>query len=192
MTYNRSAIMRRAWEIIRKADVARHGLSLIKSRALSAAWREAKAEAKYAAARPVADLSTAERELVTLENQRTPMTADLRRMDALREIVAAERAARMAEKRDLIDSAKGRICAVTFTKKDGSERTMKVQPAKLKFHVKGDAASEPARRASATRAARHPHLLPVWDTEAKAPRSVNLATVSRIAVNGHIHEFHAV
>ena len=52
-----------------------------------------------------------------------------------------------------------------------------------------EAASEAAKRAVATRAERHPHLLPVWDAEAKAPRSVNLATVSRISVNGQVHSF---
>ena len=83
------------------------------------------------------------------------------------------------------------FAAVTFIKKDGSERTMQVQPATLKFHVKGDAASEAAQKAVETRALRHPHLLAVWDAEAKAARSVNLATITRIAVNGTVHEFRA-
>ena len=89
----------------------------------------------------------------------------------------------------LIASAGGRFCAVTFTKKDGSERVMRVQPAKLRHHVKGDAATDAGKRATATRAQRHPNLMPVWDAEKDAPRSVNLATVSRIAVNGQVHSF---
>ncbi len=92
-------------------------------------------------------------------------------------------------KRKLISSAKGRFCSVTFTKKDGSVRTMRVQPAKLQYHCKGEAAPESARRAAVTRAQRHPHLLPVWDSEKAAPRSVNLSTISRIAVNGAVHDF---
>ncbi|MEZ5913445.1 MAG: hypothetical protein R3D84_15495 [Paracoccaceae bacterium] len=78
---------------------------------------------------------------------------------------------------------------MTFTKADGTERAMKVQPAALKFHVKGDDASEAGRKAAATRAQRHPHLLPVWDAEKRAPRSVNLATIRRIAVGGTVHTF---
>ena len=80
---------------------------------------------------------------------------------------------------------------MTFTKKDGTERTMQVQPATLKHHVKGDAATDAGKRAVATRKANNPNLLPVWDAKAKAPRSINLATVSRIAVNGTVHNYAA-
>ena len=97
----------------------------------------------------------------------------------------------LAQKRDLIASAGGRFCGVTFTKKDGTERRMQVQPAALDLRVKGDTASERAKRATLTREARHPHLLPVWDVRARAPRSINLATVSRIAVDGQVHRFSA-
>ncbi len=94
-------------------------------------------------------------------------------------------------RRDLIASAGGRFCAVTFRKKDGSERRMQVQPAALRPRLKGEAASDAARRAAFTRQERHPHLLPVWDVRARAPRSINLATVSRIAVDGRVHRFPA-
>lgn len=97
----------------------------------------------------------------------------------------------LARKRDLIAAAGGRFCGVTFTKKDGSLRRMQVQPAALRPRLKGAAASEPARRAALTREARHPHLLPVWDLRARAPRCINLATVSRIAVDGQVHRFAA-
>ena len=80
-------------------------------------------------------------------------------------------------------------CRRIFTKADGTERTMCIQPASLKFHVKGDRASQSARTAARTRAIRHPHLMPVWDADRAAPRSVNLATVSRIAVDGHVHHY---
>jgi hypothetical protein len=97
----------------------------------------------------------------------------------------------VAAKRDLIASAGGRFCAVTFTKKDGTERRMQVQPAALRSRLKGEAASPAARRATLTREERHPHLLPVWDIRARAPRSINLRTVSRIAVDGQVHRFAA-
>jgi ribosomal protein S12 methylthiotransferase accessory factor YcaO len=97
----------------------------------------------------------------------------------------------LAAKRALLEAAGGRFCAVTFRKKDGTERRMQVQPATLRTRLRGDAASEAARRATRTREARHPHLLPVWDVRARAPRSINLATVSRIAVDGQVHRFAA-
>jgi hypothetical protein len=97
----------------------------------------------------------------------------------------------LARKRDLIASAGGRFCGITFTKKDGTERRMQVQPAALRLREKGEAASAPARRATLTRQERHPHLLPVWDVRARAPRSINLRTVSRIAVDGRVHRFAA-
>ncbi len=97
----------------------------------------------------------------------------------------------LAQKRDLIASAGGRFCGVTFAKKDGSERRMQVQPAALRLRQKGDAASDRAQRATHTRQERHPHLLPVWDVRARAPRSINLRTVSRIAVDGRVHHFAA-
>lgn len=92
-------------------------------------------------------------------------------------------------RRDLIAAAGGRFCAVTFRRKDGTVRRMQVQPAALAHRVKGPLASEPARRAAVTRALRHPHLLPVWDVRARAPRSIDLRTVSRIAVDGQVHRF---
>jgi hypothetical protein len=97
----------------------------------------------------------------------------------------------LTAKRDLIASAGGRFCAVTFTKKDGSLRKMQVQPAALRLRVKGETAGEAARQAALTRQERHPHLLPVWDIRARAPRSINLRTVSRIAVDGEVHRFAA-
>lgn len=78
---------------------------------------------------------------------------------------------------------------VNFTKKDGTERTMKVQPAALKFRVKGQAASEAAQKAVVSRAANDPNLLNVWDVERAGPRSINLDTVSRIAAGGEVHFF---
>ena len=91
--------------------------------------------------------------------------------------------------RALIDSAKGQYAGVVFTKKDGTLRTMNVQPAKLKFEIKGEDASESAKRAVATRAARHPNLYNAWDVQKKAPRSINLDTVERITVGGQTYDY---
>jgi len=91
--------------------------------------------------------------------------------------------------RELIASAGGTFAGVVFTKKDGTKRTMQVQPAKLKFHVKGDKASEQAQRAAETRARNNPHLLNVWDVAKGAPRSINLDTVERITLRGETFEY---
>lgn len=91
--------------------------------------------------------------------------------------------------KDLINSSKGKYCSVRFIKKDGSVRNMAVQPAKLKFEVKGDDASESGRKAAETRAARHPNLMPVWSVDAGAIRSVNLETVQEIKIAGKKYSF---
>lgn len=199
--YNRKAIMTAAWEIVRKANVAVYGFRVIMRRALKAAWANAKHEramearqAKQAKASP--EVVRIQDEIAVLESKTHWEQPDYARIGVLR---AALRAAQehdaaaqdYAAKRDLIASAGGRFCAVTFTKADGTERTMQVQPATLQRHVKGDAATEAGKRAVQTRKARHPHLLPVWDAKAHAPRSVNLATISRIAVDGVVHEYRA-
>lgn len=200
-TYNRRAIMLKAWETVRKADRTRFSLPLLLSRALRSAWAEARnalAMAEYVThrAKPQTQADRIRAAMRDLENKDRWTRADYARMDALRAdlMTAFEHEAASedyAEKRALIAASGGRFCAVTFTKADGSERTMKVQPATLAKHIKGDAVSEAGKRATLTRKARHPHLLPVWDAEAHAPRSVNLATVSRIAVGGQVHEYRA-
>lgn len=48
-----------------------------------------------------------------------------------------------------------------------------------------------AREAAETRAQRRANLLPVWDADAKASRSVNLATILSIKVDGATHTFNA-
>lgn len=89
----------------------------------------------------------------------------------------------------LIAEAGSRFAQVTFVKKDGSERTMLVQPATGKHHVKGEAASAERQAAAAKRAANNPHLFNVWDVDRQAFRSINLNTVKRIAANGEVHEY---
>lgn len=190
MTYNRRWIMHRAWELVHQWNPRRVTPRDL-ARALRFAWRDAKA--KLAGKVLPDELSPTERALAAMESKNRLSDADHRRMEELRQAVAHEKAEpEYAQRRSLIASAKGRFASVTFIKKDGTERVMRVQPAKLRRHVKGRGASQPAQRAAETRSERHPHLLPVWDTEKAAPRSVNLATVTRIAVNGSIHVFRAV
>ncbi|UWR30178.1 hypothetical protein K3758_01130 [Sulfitobacter sp. W002] len=199
--YNRKAIMTAAWEIVRKANVALYGFRVIMRRALKVAWSNTKHERAMEARQEKQALASPEviriqSEIATLESKSHWEQPDYARIGVLR---AALRAAQehdaaaqdYAAKRDLIASAGGRFCAVTFTKADGTERTMQVQPATLQRHVKGDVATDAGKRAVQTRKARHPQLLPVWDAKAHAPRSVNLATISRIAVDGVVHEYRA-
>ena len=173
-------IMTRAWEILRcnfGGKVTRHKLRM----ALEDAWMEAKMAVKRATESD--EVRTFKDSILCIESKSRITERDYEELRSLRAALG------IAQKRALIESAAGRFASVVFTKKDGSQREMRVQPAKLKFHVKGSAASEAAQRAVETRKARHPHLLPVWDVEASAPRSVNLATVSRIAVDGAVHEY---
>ena len=168
--------------------------------ALRSAWAEMKrravimAERAKQALRPSAELWAA---IQTLENRSTLGHDGIARLSELRSAYhaslqreAEERAkAEMDAKRKMIAAAKGRFVSVTFTKKDGSERVMRIQPATLRLHLKGENASESARKAALTRARRHPHLMPVWDADKAAARSVNLATISRIAIDGAVHEY---
>lgn len=180
-TLNRSWIMHRAWYYLR----LHHGrlTPFIKSRALMDAWADMKA--KMQGLRLVDELTDRERQLANLEAKDITTPEDRDRIEALRTAIAQEKAEpALAAKRELIAA---RPCVVTFTKSDGTERTMRVEPGRLV--PKGDAASKAARRAVKTRKARHPHLMPVWDADKGSPRSINLATVSRITVDGTVHRY---
>ena len=200
MTYDLSKIMKSAWVIVRRFKGNGESHAALLSRALKAAWFTAREEVRVArmvakaaqerealANQPVAVI---EAEIAALEQRNYQGHEGRERLRELRDALqtAAQREAQ-EKKRALIASAAGRFASVTFTKKDGSRRMMRVQPATLKYHVKGAAACEAAQKAVQTRAERHPNLMPVWDADACAPRSVNLETVSRIAVNGAVHEF---
>ena len=94
-------------------------------------------------------------------------------------------------RRALFDAAGGRFCGVEFVKKDGTVRRMQVQPAKVSRDWDGQLPLDPRRQAALTRALRHPHLIPVWDVRRREPRTVNLATLRRLAVDGTVHRFAA-
>lgn len=103
---------------------------------------------------------------------------------------AAPSEAEITRRRALFDAAGSRFCGVEFVKKDGTLRRMQVQPAKVdRDWWERGLPLEPARRAAWTRARRHPHLIPVWDVRKREPRTVNLRTLRRLAVDGRVHRF---
>lgn len=208
MTYDRQAIMLEAWAIVgrHRAKGCRDPLHVLLRSALKFAWYSARLAAELRAKSAAADAERCALEARSSADLDAEITALENRsmlgqegMDRLRRLKAAQRVALKREateadqaaKRRLIASSGSRFCTVTFRKKDGSLRQMRVQPASLKLHVKGDAATDAGRKGAVTRAARHPHLLPVWDAGKGAIRSINLDTVSRIAVNGAVHEYRA-
>ncbi|WP_299739054.1 hypothetical protein [uncultured Roseobacter sp.] len=201
---NRSELFSFAWTIARQELWSRclpaSQLRNLFPDALRRAWAELKRRAVIAAERakqtmrPSSDIWA---DIQALENRTTLGHEGINQLadfqcayhDACQREAEEKARAEMEAKRKMIAAARGRFVSVTFTKKDGSERQMRIQPATLRHHLIGEAASESARKAAQTRAERHPHLMPVWDVEARAPRSVNLATVSRIAVDGQVHEY---
>lgn len=199
MTFNRTEIMNTAWENTRRrmrTGYAAHQLREVFAYCLHRAWVAAKA----ATAMLKRSAESLWYEIQDLENRDRLGHDGINHLSQLRREyyaakqredveVAAQAHADIEEKRDLIKSAKGRFATVTFTKKDGSARVMRVQPAKLKFHVKGDRAVASARKAVETRKARHPHLMAVWDTDKAAPRSINLATVTEVRLDGMAHAY---
>ncbi|MEP5761146.1 MAG: hypothetical protein ABJ327_17890 [Litoreibacter sp.] len=181
--FNRRNVMIRAWELMRENMRWQAFNKITFAQLLRQAWREA--QTRFLGLIPPCDLTPAQsaQTLAHIDANSTP-----RQEIALGDIVDQE-AVNLAEKRELIESAKGRFCSVTFIKVDGSERTMKVQPAALKFKVKGDAASDSAKKATINRKVRHPHLMPVWEIDSKVVRSVNLATVTMIVFDGLAHVY---
>ena len=65
--FDKAAIMKRAWEIVRKADVAKFGLRFILRNALRTAWREAKDVIRAAKFRAYLDANPVNLELARLE-----------------------------------------------------------------------------------------------------------------------------
>ena len=180
---DRAWVMHRAWHYMRVWRSAFSPANI--GRALFYAWGDMKS--KMQGLRLTDELSGNEKELMVLENRNHQTRDDIARMGHLRTAITHENAeADYSEKRDLIEAGP---CSVTFTKADGSQRTMRVEPGRVAQHVKGDSATKPGQRATKTRKARHPHLMPVWDAGRRAVRSVNLATVSRIAVGGQVHRY---
>lgn len=196
MLHNLSKIMSDAWG--RYYDLPDDGL---KSMSVSdrrcrfaSCLRQAWYAAKQAMRKPV-ELTPAKRlrrQVVAMENRTTLGWDGIQELSRLKAdlvaVGAEERRVEAEKKRDIIKASEGHCCTVSFIKKDGSLRQMRVQPAGLKFHAKGDAATDAGRKGAVTRAARHPHLLPVWDAEKRVIRSVNLDTGTRVAVGGQVQK----
>ncbi|MEQ9565441.1 MAG: hypothetical protein RLN85_06450, partial [Pseudomonadales bacterium] len=94
--------------------------------------------------------------------------------------------ARFNQIRALIETTGSRFISVEFRKKDGTLRRMLVNPAKLPAEMRADNGnkSESHVRGAQTRKAQNPNLLNVWDHHKDAPRSINLATLDRIRIDG--------
>lgn len=91
---------------------------------------------------------------------------------------------RQARIRALLLGAGSHFASVEFVKKDGTIRTMLVQPATGPVRLAAaPQASEEGKAAAKIRAANNPHLLNIWDHAKAAWRSVNLDTVRRVQVN---------
>lgn len=84
----------------------------------------------------------------------------------------------------MLESTEGRFASVTFRKKDGSIRTMVIQPAANKYHIKGEAASQSAKKAVETRKANFPNLYNVIEAFTKQFKSIDLDTIEKIKING--------
>lgn len=89
MTYDRTAIMQAAWAIVRRADVARHGLRLILRNAMRTAWARAKAavrEARWAAeaVKPRTEADRIRDAIRDMECKDRLTAPDWRHLDALR------------------------------------------------------------------------------------------------------------
>lgn len=94
------------------------------------------------------------------------------------------------EMKALVASAKGRFCSASFIKKDGSERVMNIQPARIAKAIKDpDEVRDIDKQRTEARRANNPHLLPVWDVHKQAIRSINLDTVFEIKVDGEVFEY---
>ncbi|MEO0667578.1 MAG: hypothetical protein AAFZ99_06645 [Pseudomonadota bacterium] len=191
IAYDRRSIMLEAWdrtrEFMTRNPFGRRTSAF--ARYLSEAWVNEKSRL-YNARRAEALANMSEREIqVQLDRAANYKSrSDDYPVPLLYQVLKAKRAeVENAVKRDLIKAVPA--CTVTFTKADGSRRVMRVEARKVADHVKGDNATRSGRIASHTRAFRHPNLLPVWDTEARAIKSVNLSTISRIETASETHSF---
>lgn len=75
--YDRAAIMRAAWEMVRTADLTQFNLRLLLKNALRTAWQAAKTAAFYAAGR-ARRMESAEYRVRIIESSKTfPSSADI-------------------------------------------------------------------------------------------------------------------
>jgi hypothetical protein len=86
----------------------------------------------------------------------------------------------------IITGQGSRFTTVEFIKKDGTVRTMRVQPAATKFRVKGEDAPEHKQRAAETRRINHPNLLNIYDVDRDAIRSIDMNTIMIVRGSGTV------
>ena len=195
----RREVMEMAWAEARDRHHARRmpagTLRTLFADALRFAWATVKMmvanRARIAAQREADHTATAHLSAADLNKAATgaEVDGDVTEAIRLRSLAAEREEADRAGKRAILAAAGNRFVAVTFIKKDGTVRRMSVHPTAIRSRVKGVGASEVAQAATQRRAENNPHLLNVWDAKARAPRSVNLDTVLRIAADGREHLF---
>ena len=195
----RREVMDLAWHEARHLHFSRRmpagTLRTLFADALRWAWRQVKSmlecRAAIAAQRAADHAATAHLSAADLHKAAVgaEVDGDVTEAHRLRSLAHEREEADRAEKRAILAAAGNRFVAVTFIKKDGTVRRMSVHPTAIRAHVKGAGASEVAQVAAQRRAENNPHLLNVWDAKARAPRSVNLDTVLRIAADGREHLF---
>lgn len=96
----------------------------------------------------------------------------------------------------ILEANGSKLASVTFTKKDGLERTMQINLVSNKG-VKGELACESAKKGVETRKQNHPKLINVLDMqlrqkgfgENKCRRSINAETVSKIVCGKKVYQF---
>ncbi len=81
--------------------------------------------------------------------------------------------------RELVNQAGSHFFRVTFLKADNTLRTLLIQQAAAKFHIKG---TKP--EATQKRHENNPHLLNVWSVPDKGFRAINMNTITEIVLNG--------
>ena len=91
--------------------------------------------------------------------------------------------------KNVINEANSHFCTVHFVKKNGEDRVMNIQYAAMKPRLKGDEASESAKKAVQTRKANNPNLFAVYDVQKHEIRSINLDTVYKLISKGNVWEF---
>lgn len=97
--------------------------------------------------------------------------------------------------KDILDKAGSHIVSIKFTKKDGSERDIKVN-ARMMQGLKGEDASESAKKAVETRKQRNPNLIPVIDFDlyketkdaSQCWRYVNASNVIEMSADGRKYD----
>jgi hypothetical protein len=80
-----------------------------------------------------------------------------------------------ADIRSIINEIGSEFFTVTFTKKDGSIRTMNCRKNVTK-HLKGGVSTT----------AKYDHLLTVYDVKAEGYRNINLNTIIEVKANGNV------